>query len=117
MQSTILTFTMHVNELVQADRCTVFLVDEGRNQLCSVSTDSGKEIRIPKSKGIAGESATQAKLIVIDDCYKDPRFNPAVDKMTGYKTTSMLAVPIVRKKPKPNCGMVLAVIQDHKHAR
>jgi GAF domain-containing protein len=110
-QSTILTITMHSNQLVQADRCTVFLVDEGKGQLCSVSTDSGKEIRIPKSKGIAGECATEGKLIVIDDCYQDSRFNKDVDKMTGYKTVSMLAVPIFRRKPRPNAGNVLAVIQ------
>merc|ERR1719329_921250 len=65
MQSTILTITMHANELVQADRCTVFLVDEGKEQLWSISTDSGKEIRIPKTAGIAGECATQGKLISI----------------------------------------------------
>merc|ERR1719379_2346736 len=62
VQSMILTITMHANELVQADRCTVFLVDEGREQLWSVSTDSGKEIRIPKAAGIAGECATTGNL-------------------------------------------------------
>jgi len=110
-QSTILTITMHASQLVQADRCTVFLVDEGKQQLCSVSTDSGREIRIPRSAGIAGECATEAKLIVIDDCYADSRFNQAIDKQTGYKTTSMLALPIVRRKARANCGKVIAVIQ------
>merc|ERR1719238_2084025 len=57
MQSTILTITMHANELVQADRCTVFLVDEAKEQLWSVATDTGNEIRIPKTAGIAGECA------------------------------------------------------------
>lgn len=112
MQSTILTITMHASELVQADRCTVFLVDEGKEQLWSVSTDSGKEIRIPKSKGIAGECATEGKLIAIEDCYQDARFNQSVDKETGYKTTSMLAVPVLRKKrTNKNVGNCLAVIQ------
>merc|ERR1740138_1944932 len=60
-QSMILTITMHANQLVQADRCTVFLVDEVKQQLWSVSTDSGKEIRIPKTAGIAGECAMEGK--------------------------------------------------------
>lgn len=111
MQSTILTITMHASELVQADRCTVFLVDEGKEQLWSVSTDSGKEIRIPKSKGIAGECATDGKLIVIPDCYEDARFNQAIDKQTGYRTTSMLAIPVLRRKRAKNLGSTLAVIQ------
>jgi adenylate cyclase len=111
MQSTILTITMHANELVQADRCTVFLVDEGKEQLWSVSTDSGKEIRIPKSAGIAGECAMKGDVIAIPDCYADSRFNQAIDKQTGYKTTSMLAIPVLRKKRTKNIGHVLAVIQ------
>jgi adenylate cyclase len=111
MQSTILTITMHASELVQADRCTVFLVDEQHQQLWSVSTDSGKEIRIPKSAGIAGECATNGELIVIPNCYEDKRFNQAIDKQTGYKTTSMLAIPVLRKKQFKNVGKVLAVIQ------
>ena len=51
LQSVILTITMQANHLVQADRCTVFIVDERKNQLWSLATDTGKEIRIPKDKG------------------------------------------------------------------
>merc|ERR1719440_2702693 len=69
IQSLILTVTMHANELVQADRCTVFLVDEAKEQLWSVSTDSGKEIRIPKTAGIAGECVSTRELINIPDAY------------------------------------------------
>lgn len=111
VQSTILTITMHANELVQADRCTVFLVDEAKQQLWSVATDSGKEIRIPKSAGIAGECATEAKLIAIPDAYRDPRFNQAVDKATGYHTQSILAVPVCGKWRGGDKNPVLAVIQ------
>lgn len=108
MQSLVLTITMHANELVQADRCTVFLVDEGKQQLWSVSSDSGKEIRIPKTAGIAGECGTSAKLINIPDAYADSRFNSEFDKKTGYKTKSILAVPVLSDQGH---GRVLAVIQ------
>jgi len=110
VQSMILTVTMHANELVQADRCTVFLVDEKKQQLWSVSTDSGKEIRIPKSAGIAGECATEGKLIAIPDAYEDPRFNQEVDRRTGYKTQSILAIPVLRRIQQVSCRC-LAVIQ------
>lgn len=111
MQSTILTITMHANELVQSDRCSVFLIDESREQLWSISTDTGKEIRIPKSAGIAGECAMNGQIINIPDCYQDTRFNQAIDKQTGYKTRSMLAIPVLRKKVVKRSGNVLAVIQ------
>lgn len=108
MQSLVLNITMHANELVQADRCTVFLVDEAKQQLWSVSSDSGKEIRIPKTAGIAGECACSGELINIPDAYQDSRFNQAFDKKTGYKTQSVLAVPVLSDMAH---GRVLAVIQ------
>lgn len=109
VQSMILTVTMHANQLVQADRCTVFLVDEKRQQLWSVSSDSGKEIRIPKTAGIAGECASEAKLIAIPDAYDDPRFNPEFDKKTGYRTKSILAIPVLKRAA--DAQRALAVIQ------
>eukprot|EP00930_Biecheleria_cincta_P073543 TRINITY_DN60820_c0_g1_i1.p1 TRINITY_DN60820_c0_g1~~TRINITY_DN60820_c0_g1_i1.p1 ORF type:complete len:462 (+),score=85.83 TRINITY_DN60820_c0_g1_i1:103-1488(+) len=107
-QSLILGVSTHASELVRADRCSVFLVDERREELFSVASDSGKEIRIPKSVGIAGECATENKLIVIDDAYADPRFNSAFDKQTGYRTQSIIAVPV--KRP-PTHDTACAVIQ------
>eukprot|EP00929_Paragymnodinium_shiwhaense_P019376 TRINITY_DN13235_c0_g1_i1.p1 TRINITY_DN13235_c0_g1~~TRINITY_DN13235_c0_g1_i1.p1 ORF type:complete len:500 (-),score=152.00 TRINITY_DN13235_c0_g1_i1:233-1732(-) len=97
VQSIVLTVTMHANELVQADRCTVFLIDEKKQQLWSISTDDGKEIRIPKNAGIAGECAETGKLIVIHDAYQDSRFNQAIDKKTGYRTQSIMAVPVMKR--------------------
>eukprot|EP00397_Hematodinium_sp_SG-2012_P022594 GEMP01023421.1.p1 GENE.GEMP01023421.1~~GEMP01023421.1.p1 ORF type:complete len:450 (+),score=92.22 GEMP01023421.1:163-1512(+) len=105
-QSTILTVTTHANSLVQADRCTVFLVDEAKGQLWSVSTDSGKEIRIPRTAGIAGEACQEKKIINIPNAYEDPRFNQAIDKRTGYHTQSILAIPVVDSHMRS-----LAVIQ------
>lgn len=110
-QSMILTITMHANELVQADRCTVFLVDEKKQQLWSVSTDSGKEIRIPKSAGIAGECATEGNLIAIPDAYSDQRFNQEIDRRTGYRTHSILALPVMRRLADGSPPKCLAVIQ------
>ena len=104
-QSVILTTTMYAKELVQADRCSVFLVDNVNNTLYTVSTDTGKVFRIPKTKGIAGQCATGNELISIKDAYQDERFNPAPDKASGYRTTSILAVPVTSD------DTVLGVIQ------
>merc|ERR1719460_530901 len=97
-QSMIMQLTLHAKELVQADRCTVFILDTQRGELWSVSTDTGKEIRIPKDKGIAGECATDKKVINIPDAYQDSRFNDAFDKASGYHTQSILAVPILTEE-------------------
>merc|ERR1719253_223728 len=93
-QSLILTITMHATKIVSAVRATVFLVDEDKAQLWSVSTDTGQEIRIPKKAGIAGECCCTGKVINIPDAYADPRFNTSIDKKTGFKTQSILALPM-----------------------
>jgi len=73
----------------------VFLVDELNQQLWSVSTDTGQEIRIPKGTGIAGQCCNDAKVINIPDAYSDGRFNQEVDRQTGFRTQSILAIPLL----------------------
>eukprot|EP00931_Biecheleriopsis_adriatica_P074244 TRINITY_DN48348_c0_g1_i1.p1 TRINITY_DN48348_c0_g1~~TRINITY_DN48348_c0_g1_i1.p1 ORF type:complete len:470 (-),score=101.96 TRINITY_DN48348_c0_g1_i1:92-1501(-) len=94
-QSLLLTMTMHASKVCSAERSTVFVLDEGMQQLWSVSTDTGQEIRIPKKAGIAGECCCQAKVINIPDAYADPRFNQQIDVKTGFRTKSILAIPMM----------------------
>jgi phosphoserine phosphatase RsbU/P len=82
-------------EVLNADRGTVFLYDEATDELV-VRVGTGLEpIRISASKGIVGESAQSRKLINVPDCYKDDRFNRAIDKQTGYKSRCMLTIPLI----------------------
>jgi len=93
-QSTLLTLTLHANKIVNAERATVFLVDEVAQQLWSVSTDTGQEIRIPKTSGTAGLCCSTGQVINIQDAHADDRFNQDLDKVNGFKTQSILAVPM-----------------------
>ena len=82
---------------LNADRCTVFLYDKVHNELYSkVATglDAGKELRISADKGIAGHVVKTGETINIKDAYNDKRFNPEVDKKTGYRTKTILCMPI-----------------------
>lgn len=81
---------------MQADRCTVFLLDKEKNELWSkvaLGMDS-KEIRFPVDKGLAGYVVRTGESVNIEDAYHDDRFNPEVDKETGYKTKTILCMPI-----------------------
>ncbi|HXJ43808.1 MAG TPA: GAF domain-containing protein, partial [Bryobacteraceae bacterium] len=94
-----------VNEaakMLQADRATLFLNDEKKNELFSrvAMGASVGEIRLPNTAGIAGAVFTSAQAINIPYAYADLRFNPAFDKRTGYFTRSILCVPIVNKNGK-----------------
>jgi len=86
-------------ELLGADRSTLFLHDRKTDELWSrVAEGMGtKEIRFPAGAGIAGAAFANREVINIPDAYADPRFNQEVDRRTGYKTRSILCMPVVNK--------------------
>jgi len=92
-----------VVELSKAQRGTIFIVD-GEELYFMVDTPSGgkEEIRIPlSSNSMAGTAIISGNIINIPDCYQDDRFDPAIDRKTGFKTTQMLCVPVSDTKGKP----------------
>ncbi|OLD68190.1 MAG: hypothetical protein AUI33_09830 [Ignavibacteria bacterium 13_1_40CM_2_61_4] len=93
---------------VQADRGTLYLVDESKNELWSkvVQGSSTIEIRLPLGKGIAGYVAVSGETINIPDAYADRRFNPEVDRRSGYRTKTILCMPMKNKD-----GKVIGVFQ------
>jgi phosphoserine phosphatase RsbU/P len=84
-------------EVMDADRATLFLYDESRNELWSKTTHrlEIKEIRLPLGVGIAGNVAKTRAAINIPDAYADARFSPDFDKETGYRTRSILCLPLI----------------------
>jgi len=96
----LLTRLVHAtSELLNADRCTLFLHDKKTKELFSRVAEGLeiKEIRIPADRGIAGAVFMSRQTENITDPYSDPRFNKDVDRRTGYHTESILAMPIVNK--------------------
>jgi K+-sensing histidine kinase KdpD len=91
-----------------ADRGTVYLVDDLKGELWSKVAQGDKmaEIRLPIGKGIAGHVAKTGDTINIPDAYADDRFNPEVDKQTGYRTRNMLCMPMKNKD-----GKIIGVFQ------
>jgi len=91
-----------------ADRGTVYLVDDLKGELWSkvAGGDGMKEIRLPVGKGIAGHVAKTGDIINIPDAYADSRFNPDVDKATGYRTRNMLCMALKNKD-----GKIIGVFQ------
>lgn len=94
--------------VLEADRCTLFLVDYLNDQLWShlAQGEGMTEIRIPRSAGMAGYVATTGETVNIPDCYADPRFNRDVDKRTGYRTRNMLCMAM--RNPS---GKIMGVLQ------
>ena len=81
--------------VLHADRGTVFLFEPRTNELI-VSVATGMEpIRFPADQGVSGECAQTREIINVTDCYADPRFNPAIDRETGYRSRCMLTLPLI----------------------
>ena len=89
-------YTERLASLLDAQRASIMLVDEERqNLVIRVTQDEEIELRsIPIDSGIAGAAVRSGELIRIDDAYADPRFNPEIDKKTGFRTRSILCLPI-----------------------
>ncbi|MBI4840001.1 MAG: GAF domain-containing protein [candidate division NC10 bacterium] len=96
------------SHLLQAERSSVFLVDRARGELWSRVAEGldRQEIRIPLGAGIAGTVAATGAPVRISDAYTDPRFNPEVDKRTGYQTRNILCSPMRNAR-----GQVIGVFQ------
>lgn len=88
--------------ILEAERSTLFLFDEKTDELWS-SVALGlenREIRIPSHLGIAGSAFTSGETVNIPDAYADARFNPEVDRKTGFQTRSILCMPVVNRQSR-----------------
>lgn len=86
-------------DLLNAERSTLFVYDRKTGELFSLFADGEhiREIRMPSNRGIAGAVFTSGIAENIPDPYADPRFNPEVDRATGFVTRSILCQPIFDK--------------------
>ncbi|OHS92997.1 3'5'-cyclic nucleotide phosphodiesterase family protein [Tritrichomonas foetus] len=85
--------------LLHTQRCSLFLVDSKRTKLrTTFQSGLDKAISIPINQGIAGHSATTGNIVNVEDAYTDPRFNQNVDSKTGFKTKTILSVPIFNNR-------------------
>jgi signal transduction histidine kinase len=97
-----------VTTLVDADRSTLYIVDRERGELWSkvVQGEEMKEIHLRIGEGIAGWVAEAGEPILLEDAYRDPRFDRTWDQTSGYHTRSLMCIPLRNKDDR-----VVAVFQ------
>ncbi|WP_199622219.1 HD-GYP domain-containing protein [Paenibacillus alkalitolerans] len=100
-------------EMVVADRCSVWLIDERSQELFTTVAHGVKEIRLPLRSGLVGHAVETGEPIFIDDAYTDTVYRDvllsgaiAVDKRTGYRTKAMMVVPF-----RNNDGVIIGAYQ------
>jgi putative ABC transport system ATP-binding protein len=110
LEEALAAFTFRFGRLVDAERASLFLVDRERGELwLKVAQEEGGrpvDVRFPLERGIAGEVTRTGRSLRVDDAYVHPLFHPEVDRVTGFRTRSILCVPI-----QDRAGRVFAVAQ------
>ncbi|HUW81615.1 MAG TPA: GAF domain-containing SpoIIE family protein phosphatase [Phycisphaerae bacterium] len=82
-------------KVLRCERASVFLYDRDRQELYSKIATGLDELRIPANRGISGEVVQTRQVINVPEAYADSRFNPDVDKQTGFRTRNMLTFPLI----------------------
>ncbi len=90
-------------KLLSAERSTLFIYDAEKDELWSRVAEgvNRREIRIPSNRGIAGEAFSTCKTLNITDAHSDARFNPEVDRETGFNTRNILCLPMIDRQGAP----------------
>ena len=87
-------------QVMNADASSLMLIDEKTNELVyqvalgTVGEKLKQEFRLKMGQGIAGSVAEEGKPLLIEDVYTHPKFFRGHDEATGYRTKSMIAVPL-----------------------
>jgi len=97
-----------ITSVMTCDRSTLFLIDPESRDLWSriVQGEDHLTIRLPHGEGIAGKVVRSGESLNTPDAHEDPSFVPEVDRVTGYRTRTMLSVPL-----RNNRGEVTGVVQ------
>ena len=91
-----------VEELMDAEVSSIFEVDDAKNELFfrvvrGEGARKAKEIRMKMGEGVVGWVASSCEPVIASDTEKDKRFSTKVDSITGFKTKSIIALPIKNK--------------------
>ena len=102
-----------VAQAMAADRATLFLIDPSTGELVSRAAHLPElpEIRLPPGQGIAGHVAQTRRPVAAKNADDHPRFAAGIDRITGYKTVTVLAAPILGPAATAEAAEVLGVLQ------
>jgi HD-GYP domain-containing protein (c-di-GMP phosphodiesterase class II) len=101
LDSLLSVITRETKDILSCDRCSVYILDKSKAELwtqVAQGLEKQKEIRVALSAAsIVSECARKATNINIADAYNDQRFTPVFDQITGYRTKSILCVPMLNR--------------------
>jgi len=81
-------------DLVDAERCSIWLIDSEAQQLHTKVAHGVGEIRVGLGHGLVGACVSHGEPVVVNDVTSDTRFSGRVDQSTGFVTHSVLVIPM-----------------------
>jgi phosphoserine phosphatase len=87
--------TAAARRVLHAERASVWLLDRGAGELVLEVASDIRHVRLRVGSGLVGACARDGHLLNVPDCYADPRFDPGVDRRSGFHTRCCLALPLV----------------------
>lgn len=83
-------------KILDCDRASIFVYNKETLKLWTkVAHGLEQKIEVDQNIGIVGWVFSNRKPLIVNSPYSDPRFNPETDKKTGYRTKSIIAVPLI----------------------
>ncbi len=106
IEDTLPLISSEAKKLLNAQRCSIFIVDVEYKMLWTKVSDGIGRIVISLNSGIVGDTYQSMKPQVVNAPYDDARFLNKIDKKSGYVTKNIITVPIFNSK-----RAVIGVIQ------
>jgi GAF domain-containing protein len=106
MHNTMKLIADEAKELVNAQRCSIFIVDNDEEMLWTTLSDGIGKIVLSLNSGVVGATYKTQEAQIVNKPYEDERFLSNIDKKSGYTTKNMITVPIFNSKRE-----VMGIIQ------
>lgn len=106
LEATLPTISEEAKAIVNAERCSIFIVDTSAKMAWTKLSDGIGKIVIGTDTGIVGQTIQTQKPQLVNDPYSDSRFLPKIDEKSGFVTRNILTTPIFNSRQE-----VIGVIQ------
>jgi serine phosphatase RsbU (regulator of sigma subunit) len=93
-------------DLLDAERCSIWLIDNSAEQLWTKVAHGVGQLRIPLSHGLVGVSVREGVPVMVNNAPSDERFSTVIDAQVGYRTHSVLVVPM-----RTGDGTIIGAVQ------
>lgn len=87
--------TAVAQQVVQVESVSAWLLDTAQQAPYIEVAGDLQAVRVPVEVGLVGACAQGRAPILVPDCHADPRFNPEIDRRSGFHSACSLSVPLI----------------------